>query len=73
MERFKLKPQTYEESVEESRKANERARILYEHYKDINPKFAKMVIENIDLMPPDSIVVNTKTTNELKEDIQEEI
>ena len=30
-------------------------------------------IENIDLMPPDSIVVNTKTTNELKEDIQEEI
>ena len=56
MDKPALKPKTYEESIRENKEANERAKFLYEYFKDKNPEFAERVKNNISLMPPDDIV-----------------
>ena len=69
MDKPELTPQTYEESIKKNKEANERAKYLYEYFKDKDPEFADMVKNNIDLMPPDDIV-NSQVKKEKKDKLK---
>ena len=52
------KAYTVKESIEKNKRRNENAKILYEYFKDKDPELAKMIKNDISLMPSDAIIVD---------------
>ena len=52
------KAYTVKESIERNKRRNENAKILYEYFKDKDPELAKMIKNDISLMPSDAVIVN---------------
>ena len=52
------KAYTVKKSIEKNKRRNENAKILYEYFKDKDPELAKMIKNDISLMPSDAIIVD---------------
>lgn len=59
------KAYTVKESIERNKQLNEIAKYLYEEYKDKDPELAKMIKNDISLMPPDALIVEEKQVKKL--------
>lgn len=52
------KAYTVKESIEKNKQLNEDAKCLYEYFKNEDPELAKMLKNDISLMPSDAIIVD---------------